>query len=173
MTLDLKHHDSPDKFFFTVRLQNPASDLLTREIDLLRDTIMLCRKRWPFEIDAAVVLPSALHMIWTLPLDDNGYANRWRMIMSTFLRHIPASDRSKQRGGKSIWQRRFCADAIEDRADFQRYMQFIALAPVHAGLVARQNDWPYGSWQSPGLTSLRTTAPVPSNQDPVIAANAS
>jgi hypothetical protein len=37
-------------YFFTVRLQDQRSDLLTARIGLLRDAVRLCRKQAPFRI---------------------------------------------------------------------------------------------------------------------------
>ena len=58
-------------WFFTVNLlQRKNNNLLVREIDLLRETVKLVRKRYPFKIDAWVVLPEHLHAVWTLPEND-------------------------------------------------------------------------------------------------------
>lgn len=55
-------------YFFTVNLlQRHDNHLLVREINLLRDTVRKVRKRYPFQIDAWVVLPDHLHCVWTLP----------------------------------------------------------------------------------------------------------
>lgn len=54
-------------YFFTVNLLNRRSDLLTRHIDLLRETVRATRSRHPFHINAWVVLPDHMHCIWTLP----------------------------------------------------------------------------------------------------------
>ncbi|MBQ2263612.1 MAG: transposase [Loktanella sp.] len=138
-------------YFFTVRLQDQGSDLLIGQIGLLRDATRLCRQQRPFRIDAAVILPAELHMIWTLPAADTDYSGRWRMIKSTFSRHLPASDTrtavQKRRGEKGIWQRRFWEHVIRDEADLARHMHLIVTAPVRAGLVRRAGDWPYASWQ--------------------------
>ena len=168
-------------YFFTVRLQDPASDLLIREIDLLRHATQLCMKRFPFRIDAAVILPSVLHMIWTMPPGDAGFSMRWRMIKSTFSRHLPAPAETPanrlRRGEKGIWQRRFWEHVIRDTADFQRHMHIMAAAPVQAGLAASPADWPYASWRRRrvGLDppDIRTIARAPSFPGPSIAANAS
>ncbi|WP_296426678.1 transposase [Yoonia sp.] len=167
-------------FFFTARLQDPASDLLVRKIDLLRDATRLCQKRWPFIIDAAVVLPNAVHMIWTLPPDDAAYSIRWRMIKTTFSRHVPpATDRTTtqlRRGEKGIWQRRFWEHMIRDQADFQFHMHVIAAAPVHAGLVRAPGGWRFSTVQrrKVGLDppTARTTGRVPLGQGPATAATA-
>ncbi|MCO2180592.1 transposase, partial [Pseudomonas aeruginosa] len=44
-------------YFFTVTLHDRRSNLLTREIDLLRRVVAQTRRRHPFRIDAWVVLP--------------------------------------------------------------------------------------------------------------------
>jgi hypothetical protein len=37
-------------------------------------------QKHPFTIEAALVLPDHLHMIWRLPENDGDYATRWRLI---------------------------------------------------------------------------------------------
>ena len=168
-------------YFFTVRLQDPASDLLIREIDLLRHATRLCLKRMPFTIDAAVILPAKLHMIWTLPPDDPAYSPRWRLIKSTFSRHLPVPDTAPashlRRGEKGIWQRRFWEHAIRDNGDFQKHLHLMSAAPVMAALVKRPGDWPYASWSvrrsDTALPWLRTTDPAPSSPDQAAAVTAS
>ncbi len=39
-------------YFFTVNLRDRTSDLLIREIDLLRETVRATKSRHPFHIDA-------------------------------------------------------------------------------------------------------------------------
>lgn len=156
-------------YFFTLRLRDPRADLLIRRISLLRDVVRLCRQQVPFIIDAAVVLPAHLHMIWVLPDMDRDYASRWRMIRSSFARHLPVPgtgpDPDHRRTG--VWQRRFCAHAICDDGDLALHRHLIATAPVRAGLVRRIGDWPFGSWhpqQGDAVTS-RTAVAAPATPD--------
>lgn len=164
-------------YFFTVRLQDQRSDLLVSQIDLLRDATRLCRRRWPFEIEAAVVLPAKLHMIWTLPEGDADFSKRWRLIKSAFSRHAPAPLHIPQnhlkRGEKGIWQRRFWEHLIRDEDDLALHMHLIRSAPVHAGLVRRPSDWPYCSLHQRRQSTLRTIAPVPSSPNPKAVVSAS
>ncbi|PJI85088.1 putative transposase [Yoonia maricola] len=164
-------------YFFTVRLQDQRSDLLVTHIDLLRDATRVCRKRWPFAIDAAVILPNKLHMIWTLPMNDHDFSKRWRMIKSGFSRHAPAPAHipksHQKRGEKGIWQRRFWEHMIRDEDDMALHMHLIRSAPIHAGLVKRPSDWPYSSLNRAREQALRTTAPAPSIPNPKAAAIAS
>lgn len=136
-------------YFFTVRLQDRSSDLLVRRVPLLRHCVRLSLQRWPFHIDAAVVLPGHLHMIWTLPPDDCDFSKRWRLIKSTFSRHVDPPDTVQpslaRRREKGIWQRRFREHLISDEADFEAHRDYIHSAPVRAGLVARPVGWALSS----------------------------
>jgi len=160
-------------YFFTVRLQDHTSDLLVTHIDVLRQATALCRKRWPFAINAAVVLPNKLHMIWTLPGGDADFSKRWRHIKTGFSRHVPAPEyvppSHARRGEKGIWQRRFWEHLIRDDADFALHLHLIRSAPIHAGLAKGFADWPYSSFAS-GRKKARTTAQAPSSQGRGIAA---
>jgi putative transposase len=136
-------------YFFTVRLQDRRSSLLTQRIDLLRQAVSLARKRWPFTIDAAVILPDHLHMIWILPPGDADFSMRWRLIKATFSRHVPALASVRPslmaRAEKGIWQRRFWEHLCRSGADLDAHREYVFTAPVRAGLVARPSDWPFSS----------------------------
>ena len=58
-------------FFFTVVTEQRAPILCTDTSRLfLRTAILECRQRWPFRIDAMVLLDNHLHAILTLPEGD-------------------------------------------------------------------------------------------------------
>ena len=86
-------------WFFTVNLlQRRHNDLLIRNIDLLRQTVKQVRAKYPFHIDAWVVLPDHLHCVWTLPPSEADFSTRWRLIKSGFLRVLRKTEyRSKVR----------------------------------------------------------------------------
>lgn len=136
-------------YFFTVRLQDRHSALLVDQIDLLRNAVALCRKRWPFRIDTAVILPNHLHMIWEMPADDGDYSKRWRLIKSAFSRNLPVSemdhDTTLAAGAKGVWQRRFWEHLIRDDGDLALHRHLALTSPMRAGLVRSLSDWPYSS----------------------------
>jgi putative transposase len=166
--------DSRSTYFFTARLQDQNADLLVAHIDVLRHATRLCLKRFPFAIDAAVILPNKLHMIWTLPTGDADYSKRWRMIKTTFSRHVPAAayltPRQLRRGEKGVWQPRFWEHLIRDADDLALHMHLIRSAPIHAGLAKGPRDWPHSSFYK---TRARTTVPVPSSPNPKTAERSS
>jgi putative transposase len=136
-------------YFFTVTLRDRSSDLLVRHIDALRNAFRSVRDERPFEMDAVVVLPEHLHAIWTLPIDDDDYSTRWRLIKARFTGDVIASGVTPQRlskGEYDLWQRRFWEHTLRDEEDVARHMDYIHLNPVKHGLVDRAADWPHSSF---------------------------
>lgn len=138
-------------YFFTVNLlERYPNDLLVRHIDALRESVRRVRRRYPFHIDAWVVLPDHLHAIWTLPEGDADYANRWRTIKQHFSRAIESTEyRSAvrmRRGERGIWQRRFWEHAIRDDRDFATHCDYVHINPVKHGYVERTRDWPFSTF---------------------------
>ena len=135
--------------FFTVNLQDRSQRLLIEHIELLRGVIAAVRKRHPFHIDAAVVLPEHLHHIWTLPPGDDDFSTRWRLIKADFSRSLPESEVCSvsrlRKGERGIWQRRFYDHILRDDRDYELHVDYIHYNPVKHGYVKRPADWPYSS----------------------------
>jgi REP-associated tyrosine transposase len=138
-------------WFFTVNLLNRQSSLLVDEIEALREATRTTRRRYPFHIDAVVVLPDHIHAVWTLPSDDADFSTRWRLIKSRFARSIPKRERlspvRQARGERGIWQRRFWEHLVRNEADYARHVEYCYINPIKHGLVARVRDWPHSSFQ--------------------------
>lgn len=135
--------------FFQVSLRNPASDLLIREINLLRFAVARTRKDWPVAVDAWTVLPNQMMCIWTLPEHDTDYSTRWRLIKSRFSRALPLGRQSTShilRKERAIWQRRFWEHHIRNEAEFRLYMQRCYTFPADLGLVRDPAHWQYSSF---------------------------
>jgi REP-associated tyrosine transposase len=137
-------------WFFTANLLDRRNGLLTAEIEALREATRRARERYPFRIDAFVVLPDHIHTIWTLPSGDADFSTRWRLIKITFSKAIPKTERlSKvryERGERGIWQRRFWEHLIRDDEDYRRHVEYCHINPVKHGLVSRVRDWPFSSF---------------------------
>ncbi|MGB7242988.1 MAG: transposase [Sulfitobacter sp.] len=136
-------------YFFTARLSDPNSDLLTREVSQLRDAMRATQQRYPFHINAIVILPNAIHTLWTVPEKDTQIRQRWSMLKSHFSRRLPPAyfqTRAQvERSDKHIWHRSIWQHLITDSADLATHRQVIHSAPVQAGLVDQAQDW---SWTS-------------------------
>ena len=138
-------------YFFTVNLlQRHGNDLLTRHVDLLRETVTSVKSRHPFHIHGWVVLPDHMHCVLEFPEDDCDFATRWRLIKMGFSKGLPRTERLSKvrvnRGERGIWQRRFWEHLIRDDADFQSHMDYLHFNPVKHGLVTRVKDWPYSTF---------------------------
>jgi putative transposase len=138
-------------WFFTVNLQRRHhNDLLVREIALLRDVVRRVRVKYPFHIDAWVVLPEHLHCVLSLPSGDSDFSQRWRLIKSGFSRSLPNTEpRSavrKAAGERGIWQRHFWEHWIRDDEDYRRHLDYVHVNPLKHGHVARVRDWPYSTF---------------------------
>ncbi len=106
---------------------------------------------YPFRVDAYVILPDHLHIIWTLPDSDSDFSTRWKRIKGTFSRHYVGccrediSESMRRKKEKGIWQRRFWEHAIRDQSDFNRLYDYIHYNPVKHGLVGLPMEWKYSS----------------------------
>jgi len=135
-------------YFFTVTLRDRRSRMLTDHVDTLREGVQCAKRRWPFRIDAIVVLPDHLHTIWTLPEGDADFSKRWRAIKAGFTRRLVergivlAQDR---RGEYELWQRRFWEHLVRDEQDFSRHVDYIHYNPVKHGWVVRPLNWRWSS----------------------------
>ncbi len=137
-------------YFFTVNLLNRKNTLLVDHIDLLRESVRLCKQKHPFHIDAWVVLPEHMHCIWTLPENDNDFSKRWKLIKTEFSKGIPNNERRSKvrikRGERGIWQRRFWEHAIRGDRDYAAHMDYLHFNPVKHGWASNVIDWPYSSF---------------------------
>mgnify|MGYP001195774301 CR=1 FL=1 len=105
---------------------------------LLRNTFKRVKRNYPFDIDAAVILPDHLHCIWTLPCHDDDFSTRWRLIKSGF---------AKAYGHPlPLWQNRFWEHLIRDEQDYRQHLDYIHFNPVKHGYVQSPGQWPYSSF---------------------------
>jgi putative transposase len=137
-------------YFFTVVLEDRTSDLLVRQIDVLRRAYAATVANHPFETVAICVMPDHLHAIWRLPEGDSDFPLRWQLIKRRFSRGMaPAPERSASQTSKrdkGIWQRRYWEHQIRDEGDLARHVDYIHFNPVKHGLVAQVKDWPHSSF---------------------------
>jgi putative transposase len=71
-------------WIFTVNLLERRNALLIDHIDALRAAVEKTRERYPFAIDAVVVLPDHIHAVWTVLPGVADFSLRWWLIKSRF-----------------------------------------------------------------------------------------
>lgn len=137
-------------WFFTVNLLERRKTLLTGHVESLREAVAATRVKYPFAVDAFVVLPDHLHAVLTLPPGDADFSTRWRLIKTRFAKALPVHERRsavrERRGERGIWQRRFWEHLIRDDADYARHVEYCYINPMKHGLAGRVRDWPHSSF---------------------------
>ncbi|MBI5278906.1 MAG: transposase [Burkholderiales bacterium] len=138
-------------YFFTVALGDRRASWLVEHVDLLRESVMVVKRRHPFGIDAMVVMPDHLHALWTMPAGDAAYAMRWMLIKQRFAKLLRrriaiGRQRSYGNGEVDIWQRRFWEHQVRDDGDYARHVDYIHFNPVKHGYVTRASEWPHSSF---------------------------
>lgn len=136
-------------YFFTVTLAERSSSTLIDHVGELRQAFRIARRERPFDIDAIVILPDHLHVIFTLPPGDADFSGRWRRIKGYFSNRLIASGTAAARfrnGELALWQRRYWEHTIRDDRDFAQHVDYIHFNPVKHGLASRVRDWPYSSF---------------------------
>ena len=121
---------------------------------LLRQAFSTIRQRWPFRVDAIVLLPDHLHYVWTLPLGDANFSTRWNQIKGTFTKSWLARGGGEVAPGLSrrirrergVWQRRLFEHCCRDEEDRRRCMDYVHVNPLKHELVERVSDWPWSSF---------------------------
>ena len=137
-------------WFFTVNLLDRRSRLLVENIAALRDAVHATQQRFPFHIDAMVVLPDHLHAVWTLPENDFDFSVRWRLIKVRFSKSVPKgeslTETRRARGERGIWQRRYWEHLIRNERDYHHHIDYCWFNPVKHEHVANVEDWPFSSF---------------------------
>jgi putative transposase len=138
-------------FFFTIVTQN-RQPLFTEDANVarLRMAVRNEREHHPFTLDAAVILPDHVHLVWTMPQTDSNYSSRIGRIKVTFTRSLGLSSYEEssgsQRGYSGIWQPRFWEHRIRDHDDFNNHLDYIHYNPVKHGYARCPHEWPHSSF---------------------------
>jgi putative transposase len=138
-------------YFFTVATFD-RRPILIDNIENLRRAFAIVMKERPFIIDAHVIMPDHIHMIWTLPEFDSDYPTRWRLIKHYFSRMIlPRNDElislariSKKE--RQIWQRRYWEHVIRDDQDLNNHIEYIHYNPIKHGKTKEPGEWEFSSF---------------------------
>ena len=121
---------------------------------LLRQAIADVRRKRPFAMEAIVLLPDHLHMIWRLPEGDSAFSTRMAAIKKRFTDAYLAgggtegtSTRSRARHRvRGVWEKRFYEHAIRGPKDYRMHFDYLHLNPVKHGLAVRPRDWRFSSF---------------------------
>lgn len=148
-------HVPGGSFFFTVvtdRRGRFLGEVPARP--MFGSIIRRCQLRWPFTINALVLLPDHLHTIWSLPPGDEAYSKRWGWIKKEFTKNwlaLGGWEQSQTEGRKrdrrrGVWQPKYWEHTLETEDDFERHFDYVHYNPVKHGYVRCPRDWPWSSF---------------------------
>lgn len=142
-------------YFFTINTFRRQTFLVDADVRAaLRVGIETVRAVQPFVIEAWVLLPDHMHVIWRLPPEDHDFSTRWRIIKQVVTQRCGArlnrpewmTTWRAKRFQSTLWQHRFWEHVIRDERDFARHVDYIHWNPVKHGYVQWVSDWPYSSF---------------------------
>jgi len=148
-----------ETIFFTVRLLDRGSTLLTDHISAFGEALRLARARRPFHIDAWVVLPDHAHSIWTLPPGDHDCTSRWRAVKIAFSKALHKSAAPGVMDG-AIWERHYQNYRVASDVEYAALVDYVHTNPLRHGYCQRPSDWPWSSMRRFLSAGFTTPAPV-------------
>jgi len=122
---------------------------------LLHESIAAARTNHPFHINGIVLMPDHLHMMITLPEDDQDFSHRLAAIKAIFTHdYLAAGGRESLQSAsrrrhrhRGVWQRRFWEHLIRDQDDFNNHLDYIHYNPVKHSRAACPHAWAYSSFK--------------------------
>ena len=71
-------------FFTLVTYQRCPIFFNPEKVEQFKIAINKVKKKYPFSLNAIVILPDHLHCLWKLPEKDKNFSMRWRLIKRYF-----------------------------------------------------------------------------------------
>ena len=110
----------------------------------LRFAITLMRQKYPFTIDAFVLLPDHFHCLWTLPEGDSDLSTRLRLIKTFVTKkygnqlgiNADISTSRQKRIERNLWQRRFWKHLIQNDRDFTKPQRLYSLQSCATSIMS-------------------------------------
>jgi putative transposase len=133
-------------YFFTVRLLDRNSTLLTDHFSAFGEAMRQARVRKPFHVDAWVVLPNHAHAIWTLPPGDHDCATRWRAVKIAFSKALHKTGQALSGAADAtIWERHYRDYRVGDDDEYTALIDYVHSNPMRHGFCEQASEWPWSS----------------------------
>jgi putative transposase len=133
-------------YFFTVRLLDRNSTLLTDHFSAFGEAMRQARIRKPFHVDAWVVLPDHAHAIWTLPPGDHDCATRWRAVKIAFSKALHKTGLALAGAtDATIWERHYRDYRVGDDDEYTALVDYLHSNPIRHGFCEQAALWPWSS----------------------------
>ncbi len=120
----------------------------------LRNALNHIRLHRPFFLDAIVLLPDHVHLIFTLPEGDFNYSSRILEIKKYVTQNyseklnlnLPLTKSRQKRKESNLWQARFWEHTIRNEEDFANHCNYIHYSPVKHGLCESPEQWQFSTF---------------------------
>jgi len=142
-------------YFITIVTQG-REPILLENIDQLRYSFQLSKRKYLYQIDAIIILPDHIHMIIT-PQTAKEYPKIISHIKRSFVYGLDKKHKDKAKMNLSrssyhrklsgIWQKRFYEHTIRNEKDWLEKMNYIQYNAVKHGLVDNWDQWEYTSFK--------------------------
>jgi len=161
-------------YFFTVRLLDRNSTLLTDHFSAFGEAMRQARIRKPFHVDAWVVLPDHAHAIWTLPPGDHDCATRWRAVKIAFSKALNKTGLVLAGASEAtVWERHYRDYRVGDDDEYAALIDYVHSNPMRHGFCQNALEWPWSSLHrfvaagfeapQPPLVAPPWTGPMPAS----------
>lgn len=146
-----RYFNNNNPVFITFVTQN-RKEILTDNIDILRNSFKYSKTKFKYEIIASVILKEHCHIILSAE-NQNDIPKIICVIKFNFSKNIPQkyltnielSLSSTKRGEKGIWQRRYYDHIIRNEEDLYKHLDYIHYNPKkHYDINPK--DWKYSSF---------------------------
>lgn len=133
-------------YFFTLALPEWHSGAALHPIRALCLELVKIKRRYPFNLDALVILPKYVQGILTLPGDTEEVVLLWQQIKNEFVKLAGLYAEWHGEEESDFEHKRFFGHVLHDEQDFARHLNFLHYNPVNQGLVQGVADWPYSTF---------------------------
>jgi len=100
------------------------------------------KSRYPFDLDAYVILPDHIHLLISLPAGMRDYSNIIKEVKKSVTKEIR---KHLDQPDLVVWQDRFWEHTIRDERDMKTHYDYIHYNPVKHGYVESADQWKWSS----------------------------
>lgn len=148
-----KRYYIPNSYVFATIVTHNRNNILTDNIDLLRNCIKETKNNFIFDVFCIVILPDHFHMILKPQKIDEfsviigSIKRRFTKAIDEQFKDADISMSKLKRKEKGVWQRRFYEHIIRDEKDLHAHLDYIHYNPVKHGYVKNVQEWSFSSFE--------------------------
>lgn len=139
-------------YYLTI-VTHQRNPILIDNIELLRESFKVSKKKYDYVIDAIVVLPDHIHMVIS-PRVAEEYPHIVRTMKQYFSKyceehyyaHLEQTDSRWKEGYRPVWQKKYYEHTIRNEKDYLEKVTYIHNNPIRHELVEEIKEWKYSSY---------------------------